>query len=288
MSDNKKYLIIPDVHGRTFWKEAVGSPEQYERIIFGGDYVDPYPSEEITPEMALDNLHELSEWCAETDNVTLLLGNHDAHYLYDTFRLLGKGSRYDDMFVEPMRAFERAHRDKIRLAEHVCSAGRDIMISHAGITVRWLADHVDLLLSGQTEPSVDDSARSCGGALGQSELSDGTEPLETSLTMVPLLAKRINALPLTEKGLTALSEVGATRGGLNSSGSIVWADIYEHVEMLSLLHTSPFLFFQIFFHTKMKAPIVTRDFACLDVRRAFVFSDGVLTDSMDGQEYHIG
>ena len=40
-------VIIPDVHGRPFWREAVRlRPE--EEFIFLGDYLDPYPDEGIT------------------------------------------------------------------------------------------------------------------------------------------------------------------------------------------------------------------------------------------------
>ena len=37
---NKKILIIPDVHGRTFWESALKSGD-YEKIVFLGDYTDP-------------------------------------------------------------------------------------------------------------------------------------------------------------------------------------------------------------------------------------------------------
>ena len=45
-------LIIPDVHGRLFWKKAVETGD-YEKVVFLGDYVDPYELEGITDEEAL-------------------------------------------------------------------------------------------------------------------------------------------------------------------------------------------------------------------------------------------
>ena len=45
---NKKILIIPDVHGRTFWRAALETGN-YEKVIFLGDYVDPYVYEGIDP-----------------------------------------------------------------------------------------------------------------------------------------------------------------------------------------------------------------------------------------------
>lgn len=49
-----KYLIIPDVHGRTFWKKSVydyleNHPEV--KIIFLGDYLDPYQYHERSKQM---------------------------------------------------------------------------------------------------------------------------------------------------------------------------------------------------------------------------------------------
>lgn len=53
-----KILIIPDVHGRTFWKKALDTGE-YEKVIFLGDYVDPYEFDGITSEVALDNFKSI-------------------------------------------------------------------------------------------------------------------------------------------------------------------------------------------------------------------------------------
>ena len=51
-------LILPDIHGRTFWKDAV-EHEQFATIIFLGDYLDPYPSEGINDEQALATFKEI-------------------------------------------------------------------------------------------------------------------------------------------------------------------------------------------------------------------------------------
>ena len=55
---SKNWIIIPDVHGRTFWRDAVRDREN-ENIIFLGDYLDPYPSEGITPEKAYRELLDI-------------------------------------------------------------------------------------------------------------------------------------------------------------------------------------------------------------------------------------
>ena len=34
--------IIPDIHGRVFWKKAVDSASKDDTIVFLGDYLDMY------------------------------------------------------------------------------------------------------------------------------------------------------------------------------------------------------------------------------------------------------
>ena len=41
-NSNSRILIIPDVHGRTFWRDAVEAAGEMP-IVFLGDYLDPYP-----------------------------------------------------------------------------------------------------------------------------------------------------------------------------------------------------------------------------------------------------
>ena len=52
-----KILVIPDVHGRTFWHAAKEIIDNVDKVVFLGDYLDPYPEEGITPDDAL------SEFC---------------------------------------------------------------------------------------------------------------------------------------------------------------------------------------------------------------------------------
>jgi predicted phosphodiesterase len=55
-----KILIIPDIHGRTFWKETIEKhKDEVDKIIFLGDYLDPYPWENITRKDAIRNLEEI-------------------------------------------------------------------------------------------------------------------------------------------------------------------------------------------------------------------------------------
>lgn len=127
-----KILIIPDVHGRTFWKYAITNVDKYDKVIFLGDYLDPYPDEGISFEDAVANFKEIIEFKkANPDKVELLIGNHDCHYIWldfmDCSRL--KESRREEMnklFNDNYKLFRTAY-----LYEN-------FLFSHAGIYNRWL------------------------------------------------------------------------------------------------------------------------------------------------------
>ena len=42
-----KLTIIPDVHGRPFWRDAVKDVAETP-VVFLGDYLDPYPQDMVT------------------------------------------------------------------------------------------------------------------------------------------------------------------------------------------------------------------------------------------------
>lgn len=91
MSSMSKVIIIPDVHGRTFWRSALSWVETTP-IVFLGDFLDPYRDEGIDSEEAYEQLDEIIDFKKRyPESITLLLGNHDLHYLSDS----GGGCRYE-------------------------------------------------------------------------------------------------------------------------------------------------------------------------------------------------
>lgn len=72
-----KILIVPDVHGRTFWHKAKEMISSVDKVVFLGDYLDPYPLEEITGEQAIEEFKDIIQFKKDNmDKVILLLGNH--------------------------------------------------------------------------------------------------------------------------------------------------------------------------------------------------------------------
>ncbi|MGM9533531.1 metallophosphoesterase, partial [Intestinibacter sp.] len=107
-----KILIIPDVHGRTFWRKAIEVINNYDFIVFLGDYLDPYSYEGITKEQAIEEFNDIIKF--KKDNmykVILLLGNHDCSYLFD----FGSASRYDYKNSDKIKSIFKENKELFTL-----------------------------------------------------------------------------------------------------------------------------------------------------------------------------
>lgn len=106
-------IIIPDIHGRDFWKEPVYENLGQEPIIFWGDYLDPYEDEQIAPWEVFPQFEKIV-WLKEKhpDQVTLLLGNHDIHYLspITSLVLIAEG-RSDLRKMAKLKKYDETHHE---------------------------------------------------------------------------------------------------------------------------------------------------------------------------------
>ena len=94
---NKRILVVPDVHGRIFWKESVNKYiNLVDKIVFLGDYLDPYGGEEGLADDIYQNMMDIIKLkMNHMDKVVLLKGNHDQHYASERFEELAGGTRMD-------------------------------------------------------------------------------------------------------------------------------------------------------------------------------------------------
>jgi len=128
---HKGIVVIGDVHGRDQWRKAVRKAKT-SRIVFLGDYVDPYDS--IEPDDLIENLKAIITLKKENpDRVVLLLGNHDMHYIYEDFT---KGSRYDKSLAEAVSQIFNENRDLFQFAYQEGNT----VITHAGISSDWFRE----------------------------------------------------------------------------------------------------------------------------------------------------
>ena len=195
--DKKKVILIPDLHGRTFWKKAVAEADSDTRIVFLVDYTDPYPFEEITPAEAYHNFVDVLDFARNRPHVELLLGNHDCGYLFGEKVC---NCRADEERYEEIRQLMLDNRDLFKFCTVLDMGGLPYMVSHAGINRQWLEAHAREI--------IPDGGTDCKS-----------------------LCKIINGYFLNgqrdERQTEMLAEVSRHRGGWDAYGSIVWADIHE-------------------------------------------------------------
>ncbi|MDR2474378.1 MAG: metallophosphoesterase, partial [Bacteroidales bacterium] len=126
-------LIVPDVHGREFWYPALDFSGD---VIFLGDYVDPYPAERISEEMAMERFWKIIEFKKQnSDRVTLLVGNHEHHYYDQDFEGGRKMSDYAATMKEILTSDETKHLFQL------CKQTGKYLFIHAGITKDWYDRH---------------------------------------------------------------------------------------------------------------------------------------------------
>lgn len=219
-------IIIPDIHGRSFWKEAVKGREE-EDIVFLGDYVDCYSYEGISQIQTLENLKEIISFKkSHSGNVTLLLGNHDISYLDGAFPV----SRHD---------FERHAEIQHLLTENLhlfglCAfrtvGGRQFLFSHSLLNIHWL----NLCCKAFSTPWV---------------LAETIPDLLNSFFWHH-----------TDKMIPLLYMATKHRGGEDPFGSVVWSDVRESKNPEVFIPGV----YSIFGHTQLPKSLLKNNFACID------------------------
>ena len=125
-----KILINPDIHGRVFWKYSIEHKDEFDKIIFLGDYLDAYSPDLLVNEK--DNFEEIIQFKKDNlDKIILLLGNHDCHYinskiLHSSRYNLFKANIYHKLFNDNLDLFQLIYiYDKY-------------LFSHAGVYQKWM------------------------------------------------------------------------------------------------------------------------------------------------------
>ena len=137
-----KILIIPDVHGRDFWIEPCSHIDEFDKVIFLGDYHDPYPSE-VSQETSRKRLRDqlLPFILEHQDKVVCLFGNHDGNYLVGNM-----ADRLD--FYHREEVAEYMNKMNIKLI-HI--EGK-YLFSHSGVLPKWLENNNLTLKDLETLP----------------------------------------------------------------------------------------------------------------------------------------
>lgn len=239
-------IVIPDVHGRTFWKDAVNGREN-EKIVFLGDFLDPYPDEGISYEDAFENFKEIIEFKKQhNDNVVILCGNHDGHYTSLAFEGASRHCR-NIILAKKIREFYKENLHLFKLVHEEIVEGKRFVFSHSGIHGLWLNE-----------------------VYGKDKWKEDTVIEQLNVDFKNGIYGFIQALNV----------VSCYRGGWESYGSIIWADIRE----FDLFKKPTVGDYAVFGHTQLIRPVVTEHMACLDCRRAFLINENGKICELDGTE----
>ncbi len=268
-------LIIPDVHGRKFWKEAIDkfNKEEYPnlKIVFLGDYVDPYGFEYISPEDAYNNFLEILEYIDNDSRIVPLIGNHDWHYFVnlDTCRIdKARERKIEKLFIDNL--------SKFRLTYSLDINNKKYIFSHAGITQKWLND-----VASMCKSEIDN--------WNPGDIDPKTDPKYIWMSELSLINESYN-IELFEECLKhyddtfytcPISMVSRYRGGWYWNGSCIWADLSEwDYSWAAIIKNKEHNIFQIFGHTlsgggDLDAAVIdyNNQYAMLDSRAAWILYD---------------
>ena len=269
--ENPQVLIFPDIHGRSFWKEAINQfpKEQYPdlKIIFLGDYLDPYVDYDgISKEEAFINFEEILEYINNDSRIIPLIGNHDWHYFVNLDQC-----RIDNVRERNIEAMFKDNISKFRLTYILELDGCKYLFSHAGITEKWLKDVAAMASQEVNEwnpcegdnyvdPNIDEKF------IWIEKLSHINENKDFSL-LEESLQKYDDSFYTCP-----ISMISRERGGWYPHGSCIWADIHEHLYNEDLQG-----YYQIFGHTysypsttKPSISEMGHSWAMLDCSKAFI------------------
>lgn len=247
-------LIIPDLHGRSFWEKPYADlkarKREFDQIIFMGDYFDPYAREGIDECQAIINWERLYDTlmksCLSCFPV-FLIGNHDAHYINNIFAHLAASNRMSKYHLNTIKGIFADHRSMMQLAYETSVGGRKMLFTHAGVNRQWVERHRELI--GEVN------------------------------------ADNLNKLTKSDEGWRALADVGSVRGGRAETGGPLWADVHEHYDADGKPYAIDGYDYEIFAHSQQEAdPIINDKFAMLDVRRPFVLDDHCVIHEYDEGE----
>ena len=199
----KKIAVVPDVHGKSFWKAAKEKIDSVDEVVFLGDYLDSYTFKGLLNRgIELNNFLEILKFKKEyPDKVILLLGNHDIGYL---LRLGCSRQTHGEMFEIYQNHFEE-NISLFQMTEYIQLNNEKIFFSHAGILRKW-AELVKQKL----------------------ELGDNSLQITILGGLFNNLILKYNEPEYGAFLRHILWLVGPARGGLEGScGSIVWADSTE-------------------------------------------------------------
>jgi hypothetical protein len=130
-----RIVALGDTHGRVNWKEIVAKEAAADKILFIGDYFDTHHAG-VSGNKQLVNFKEILAFKREhPEQVVMLFGNHDFHYLRG---MSAKGEVYSGYQGGYAHDFGEAIDDALSDdSMQMCWIHDNFVFTHAGLTKTW-------------------------------------------------------------------------------------------------------------------------------------------------------
>lgn len=139
-----KTISIGDIHGKSIWDTI--NPNNYDKIIFLGDYVDSF---EINNSIILENLLNIIRFKKDNpDKVILLWGNHDLQYLF-SYNSDGCSGYRPEMYDQLHQIFND-NKQLFQMSYQI----NDTIWAHAGIHQGWFTQRFEKLVKKLPDMSI--------------------------------------------------------------------------------------------------------------------------------------
>lgn len=255
----KNIIIVPDIHGRTFWKKLESvNVEDYD-VIFLGDMCDVYQFDRIKEDDAVNNFKDIIEFKKQyPNNVTLLLGNHDLEYFADitSCRMdLKNKDEIKKLFTDNLSLFDIGCYREIN--------GKKYTFTHSCILKGWV-DFVNKHFGDDLNFKKCDTIEKLIDKLNGMLHNNNMDGISKCMNMVSYM-----------------------RSGRFAYGSPVWAH-WNEIDNYGYEYDE---YYQVFGHSqqfsremideintvgytdKLAEPVITKWFACLDCKQMFTIID---------------
>ena len=129
-----KIVFIGDIHGHDSWKPIVSKHKDADHFVFVGDYFDAWS---ITPAVQIQNFKEIIEFKeSNPEQVTLLIGNHDFHYMPWCG---GQYGGYSAWFAGEIWELLRTNMHNLQAAWQY----NNVLVTHAGVSSTWYYENIE-------------------------------------------------------------------------------------------------------------------------------------------------
>lgn len=128
-----KIIALGDIHGRSIWKSIVEN-ETFDKVVFIGDYFDS--KEGISGKDQRKNFQEIIHFKkSNPENVVLLIGNHDYHYLKYVYQSYSGFQAFEQPTIQEL--LENALSEDLL---QICYKSEKFLFTHAGVTKVWYSN----------------------------------------------------------------------------------------------------------------------------------------------------